>query len=119
MLQKSPNHFLFRQENRRNCFIFVAIQVLSRFSQRKAIQEPTSNQKIYSTVSIESTILIFEIFRSGIAVAIKQAPTAKRVASRMGMTGIATSWRVSLVAASMKIVQTYPSTLPITEAMIP
>ena len=26
---------------------------------------------------------------------------------------------VSLVAASMKIVQTYPSTLPITEAMIP
>ena len=73
----------------------------------------------YSTVSIESTILIFEIFRSGIAVAIKQAPTAKRVASRMGMTGIATSWRVSLVAASMKIVQTYPSTLPITEAIIP
>ena len=92
MLQKSPNRFLFQQENRLNCFIFVAIQVLSRFSQRKAIQEPTSNQKIYSTVSMESTILIFEIFRSGIAVAIKQAPTAKRVASRMGMTGIATSW---------------------------
>ena len=88
MLQKSPNRFLFQQENRLNCFIFVAIQVLSRFSQRKAIQEPTSNQKIYSTVSMESTILIFEIFRSGIAVAIKQAPTAKRVASRMGMTGI-------------------------------
>ena len=43
-------------------------------------------QKIvfYSTVSIESTIFIFEIFRSGIAVASKQAPTAKRVASRMG-----------------------------------
>ena len=56
---------------------------------------------------MESTILIFEIFRRGIAVASKQAPTAKRVASRMGMTGIATSWRVSLVAASMKIVQTY------------
>lgn len=36
----------------------------------------------------------------------------------MGMTGIVTSWMVSLVAASMKIVQTYPSTLPITEAMI-
>ena len=45
MLQKSPNRFLFQQENRLNCFIFVAIQVLSRFSQRKAIQEPTSNQK--------------------------------------------------------------------------
>lgn len=46
---------------------------------------------IYSMVSIESTILIFEIFRKGIAVANKQAPTAKRVASRIDRTGIATS----------------------------
>ena len=45
----------------------------------------------YSMVSIESTILIFEIFRKGIAVANKQAPTAKRVASRIDTTGIATS----------------------------
>ena len=73
----------------------------------------------YSTVSIESTIFIFEIFRNGIAVANKQAPTAKRVASRLGSTGIATSWMVSLMAASMKIVQTYPNMLPITAAMIP
>lgn len=31
MLQKSPNRFLFQQENRLNCFIFVAIQFLSHF----------------------------------------------------------------------------------------
>ena len=49
------------------------------------------NLVIYSMVSIESTILIFEIFRKGIAVANKQAPTAKRVASRIDTTGIATS----------------------------
>ena len=54
-----------------------------------------------------STILIFEIFRRGIAVASKQAPTAKSVASRMGMTGIATSWMVSLVAASMTVSYTH------------
>ena len=28
MLQKSPNRFLFQQENRLNCFIFVAIQFI-------------------------------------------------------------------------------------------
>ena len=102
----------------------------SRIVKRLAKQNMKANRRTSISIMVAiliastflcslSTILIFEIFRSGIAVAIKQAPTAKRVASRMGMTGIATSWRVSLVAASMKIVQTYPSTLPITEAIIP
>ena len=44
MLQKSPNRFLFQQENRLNCFIFVAIQVLISFQ----------SEKSYSRTNIQS-----------------------------------------------------------------
>ena len=49
------------------------------------------NTKYYSTVSMESTMLIPAIFLSGIQVASKQAPMDRTVASAIGRTGIETN----------------------------
>ena len=77
-----------------------ANQDLSKYSSHFWIENNLFEQKLfliefigksYSTVSIESTMLILDIFRNGIAVANKQAPTAKNAASMIGKTGIATN----------------------------
>lgn len=70
-------------------------------------------------VSIDSTILILEIFRNGIEVVNRQTPIVKPAASIIGKIGTAVNCRVELAAAWIKIVQIYPSILPITEEIIP
>lgn len=50
---------------------------------------------LYSTVSIDSTILIFEINLNGIAVATRQAATDTAAASNMGNSGNAVSCKLS------------------------
>ena len=73
----------------------------------------------YSTVSIESTMLIFPIPYSGTAVAARHAATDTAAASRIAAAGTAVSCSESVAAALTKIVQIYPHTPPITEAINP
>lgn len=68
----------------------------------------SKNQKgqiSYSTVSIESTILILEMDLKGTAVASRQAAIAIAAASSTGIKGKAVSCMVSVEAAFTKIVQ--------------
>ena len=60
---------------------------------------------LHSIVSIESTILIFEIFRNGIAVASRQAKMETIVASVIAKTGTEISCNVSVCAALTKTQQ--------------
>ena len=62
--------------------------------------------RCYSTFSIDSTMFIFAIERSGIAVASRQAATETTAASIIAMTGTVTSCKVSVFAAPTKIQQT-------------
>ena len=73
----------------------------------------------YSTASIETTIFIPAIDRSGTAVANKQAAIETTAASMIDRYGTAVSCRLSDTAAFTNMVQIYPSTPPITDAMIP
>lgn len=109
LLQNCPNADSFRQNYSLNCFIFVAIQKLShskaesnQFEHKPFLIELT---KTHSTVSIESTILIFEIFRKGMAVANRQAKMEMIAASEIAKTGIAISCNVSVCAALTKTQQ--------------
>ena len=80
---------------------------------------PFFNCWIYTTVSIESTILIFPTALSGIAVAARHAATDTAAASRTGITGNAISSRLSVAAAPTRNVQIYPNTAPSTDAVRP
>ena len=86
---------------------------------KKAGADHISCFSAYSTVSIESTMLIFPIQYSGTAVAARHAATDTAAASRIAAAGTAVNCSVSVAAALTKIVQIYPHTPPITEAINP
>ena len=62
--------------------------------------------RCYSIFSIVSTMFIFAIECSGIAVASRQAATETTAASIIAITGTATSCKASVFAAPTKIQQT-------------
>lgn len=67
---------------------------------------PSLFHRLYSTVSMESTMLIFAMERRGTAVASRQAAMETAEASAMAAIGTATGCSVSVFAAPTKIQQT-------------
>ena len=95
------------------CLGFITQKQLDNTSRRQRV-----NRNLFHRFN-GSTIFILAMERSGTTVASRHAAMESTDASPTAPKGTAVRLKVSVLAASIKITQIYPSTAPMTEAKIP